>query len=202
MEKLKWNTVQMRWIDMVPYAHNARKMSAKQGKNLNESLDEFDVVDIPVVDIDNIIIGGHQRQRTMLSAGRGEELTDVRMPNRKLTEKEFKKLNFMLNAVKGDFVDDILREHFTDIVDFEDFGIQLEALAELHTPEAATEAPEFPIVPKMSEKYSSFVIICRNEIDANFIAEKLGMERGKCYKSENVGIMHVVEAEKITGLWK
>lgn len=186
---------------MIPYAHNARKMSAKQSKNLDESLTEFDVVDIPVLDDDNVIIGGHQRQRLMMNLGRGDELTDVRKPNRKLTEQEYKKLNFMLNAVKGDFVDEILREHFTGIVDFDDFGLQLQALDELHKGAEKVE-PEMPIVPKMSEKYSAFVIICRNDIDENYIAEKFGVERGKCYKSNNTGMMHVVEAEKITALWK
>ena len=49
MEKLQWHTEQLRWVDMIPYEYNARKMSSKQSKNLDESLNEFDVVDIPVL---------------------------------------------------------------------------------------------------------------------------------------------------------
>lgn len=138
----------------------------------------------------------------MLSLGRGDELTDVRKPNRKLTEHEFKKLNLTLNAIKGDFVDEILRDHFTGVVDFDDFGIELENLAELHKAETLIEQPELPIVAKMSEKYTSFVIVCQNEIDENHIAEKLGIERGQCYKSSKVGTMHVVPATKLFETWK
>ena len=202
MQKLQWHTEQVRWVDMIPYEHNARKMSSKQSKNLDESLNEFDVVDIPVLDDDNVIVGGHQRQRMMLSLGRGDELTDVRKPNRKLTEHEFKKLNLTLNAIKGDFVDEILRDHFTGVVDFDDFGIQLEELADLHKAEPLTEQPEFPIVAKMSEKYTSFVIVCQNEIDENHLAEKLGIERGQCYKSSKVGSMHVLNAKQVIERWK
>ncbi|WP_273210481.1 hypothetical protein [Runella zeae] len=202
MQKLQWHTEQVRWVDMIPYEHNARKMSSKQSKNLDESLTEFDVVDIPVLDEGNIIIGGHQRQRMMISLGRGDEFTDVRKPNRKLTEHEFKKLNLTLNAIKGDFVDEILRDHFTGVVDFDDFDIQLEDIAELHKAELATEQPEFPVVPKMSEKYTTFVIVCRNEIDENHIAEKLGIERGQCYKSSKIGMMHVIDSQKVIERWK
>lgn len=202
MQQLKWHTEQVRWADMIPYEHNARKMSAKQSKNLDTSLNEFDVVDIPVLDDDNVIVGGHQRHRLMISQGRGDEYTDVRKPNRKLTEAEYKKLNFMLNAIKGDFVDDILKEHFTGIVDFDDFGMQFEALDELHKEQIQEEKPEFPIVAKMSEKYTSFVIVCQNEIDENHLAEKLGVERAQCYKSSKVGTTHVLNAKQLIERWK
>lgn len=201
-EPLKWHTVSMTWNDMIPYEHNARKISTKQVHNLDGSLNDFDVVEIPVIDVDNIIIGGHQRRARMIALGRGDEYTDVRKPNRKLTEEEFKRLNFMLNAVKGDFVDDILRAHFTGIVNFDDFGMQLEALDELHASQAQEEKPELPIVAKMSEKYSCYVIVCTNEIDENHLAEKLGVEREQCYKSSKIGMTHVLNAKQVIDRWK
>jgi uncharacterized protein YbjQ (UPF0145 family) len=45
------------------------------------------------------------------------------------------------------------------------------------------------------------VVICTNEIDENHIAEKLGIERGKCYKSSKIGTMHVVQAGKLIEAW-
>jgi hypothetical protein len=197
---LKWQTVPMRWVDMTPYEHNARKMKVSMDKNLDDSLSEFDVVEIPVIDADNVIIGGHQRQRRMLALGRGDEMVDVRKPNRKLTEEEFKKLNFMLNGIKGDFVDEILREHFTGIIEFEDYGMQLAELEDLHqqTMESVeTPEPEYAIVAKMSEEYQSIVVVVKNAIDWNFLKEKLGLDQRKCYKSSRIEGTHVMQAQEL-----
>lgn len=64
------------------------------------------------------------------------------------------------------------------------------------------DEPEMPIVPKFSEKYTSIVILCENEIDENHIFEKLKIETGNCYKSSKVGLMRVINAKRVIELWK
>jgi hypothetical protein len=205
MEQLKWHTEQVKWADMIPYEKNARKIKAENKRSLDESLDEFDVVEIPVLDTDNLMIGGHQRRALMLANGRGEELTDVRKPNRKLTEHEFKKLNLLLNSdkFKGEYDLKMLEEFFSEFDLKDEFDIEMPDFDEHLDEMEAPAEPEMPIVQKFSEKYLAYVVVCENEIDATHIAEKLGIERGKSYKGgTNIAPMHVIRAEKLIETWK
>jgi hypothetical protein len=202
IESLVWSTQQRKVVELLPYEYNPRKMTAQQSKKLRESLEKFGLVEIPVINFDGILLAGHQRCKALVQLGRGEDLVDVRVPNRQLTEQEFKEYNIASNAIKGDWVDEILREHFEDI-DLADFGISLSEMEELHEKAAANEeAPEMPIVAKFSEKYDAFVIVTTNEIDANHIAELLQCEKEKSYKSETMGMTRVVAGSKFIELWK
>lgn len=96
----------------------------------------------------------------------------------------------------------MLNEFFSEFK-FEDFGIDLPNFSEaLDEMEDSSLEPELPIVPKYSEKYTSFVIVCDNEIDENHIAEKLGIAIGKCYKSSSVGPMHIIKSSQLIKTWK
>jgi len=67
---------------------------------------------IPVIDADNTIISGHQRMKLMQALGRGEEVIDVRVPNRKLTDDELKEANLRENKNLGEWDFDLLAENF------------------------------------------------------------------------------------------
>jgi hypothetical protein len=208
VEPLKWHTEQVRWVDMIPYKKNARKIKISNSQNLGNSIDKFDIVDIPTLDSDNIIIGGHQRCTKMISLGRGEELTDVRKPNRKLSEVEFKELNLVLNSAEyqGEFDLLMLRENFSEFDLEKQLGIDLTVL-DKDIEEASTAGqkigePEYPIVAKMSETYNCFIIICKNSIDENHVAELLEVDVEKSYKGSKVGRSHVMTAEKFSKIWQ
>ncbi|MDI9871322.1 hypothetical protein [Flectobacillus roseus] len=207
VEGLKWHTEQIRWVDMVTFDKNARKIKVENRKNLAESLKEFDVVDIPTLDVDNVIIGGHQRCMTMIHAGRGEELTDVRKPNRKLTEAEFKKLNLILNSDKyrGEFDLMMLRDNFSEFDLGQELGIDLAELdkdvAETNEVGKVEADPELPIVPKYSEKYSAVVIVIDNSIDENFVRSVLGLGVEQDYKTSNKGESYVTTAKSFIEKW-
>ncbi|WP_052354035.1 hypothetical protein [Flectobacillus major] len=207
VEGLKWHTEQIRWVDMVTFDKNARKIKVENRKNLAESLKEFDVVDIPTLDVDNVIIGGHQRCMTMIHAGRGEELTDVRKPNRKLTEAEFKKLNLILNSDKyrGEFDLMMLRDNFSEFDLSQELGIDLAELdkdvAETNEVGKVEAEPELPIVPKYSEKYSAVVIVIDNSIDENFVRSVLGLGVEHDYKTSNKGESYVTTAKSFIERW-
>ena len=78
--------------DLIPYENNPRQMTEKQNEDLKKSLEKFNLVEIPAIDTDNKIISGHQRLRILQQLGRGDEEIDVRVPDRKLTDEEFKEL--------------------------------------------------------------------------------------------------------------
>lgn len=70
---------------------------------LKESLETFNLVELPVVDLENKLLAGHMRMFAMKALGRGEEEIEVRVPNRALTDDEFKKYNLISNKVTGEW---------------------------------------------------------------------------------------------------
>lgn len=108
MNNLIWHTEKRKVKDLIPYELNPRKLSDEQAEKLKESLNKFNLVEIPAIDTDNKIAAGHQRVKIMLLLGRGEEEIDVRVPNRKLTKEEFEEYNIRSNKNVGEFNWDLL----------------------------------------------------------------------------------------------
>jgi len=88
--KLSWHTEQRKASDLIPNSENPRKMSEKQAEELKKSLEKFNLAEIPAINTDNKIVAGHMRVATLQLLGRGDESIDVRVPNRKLTDKEYR----------------------------------------------------------------------------------------------------------------
>ncbi|MBP6948722.1 MAG: DNA modification methylase [Candidatus Pacebacteria bacterium] len=116
MTKLTWTTVQRKVNDLVPQEVNPRKISDKQMKDLTKSLKKYNLVEIPAVDLDGKILAGHQRIKALQLLGRGEEIIDVRIPNRKLTEDESKQYLISSNALGGDWDLDLLKSFDLDLL--------------------------------------------------------------------------------------
>ena len=106
--KLEWRTERRRVRDLVPWEGNPRKITEKQAQDLQASLDRFGVADIPVIDADNRLVGGHQRCAILMAQGKGDMEVDVRVPSRKLTDEEFAELNLRLNKNVGSWDFDVL----------------------------------------------------------------------------------------------
>ena len=111
-QKLQWRNEQRLVKDLLPFKHNPRSLSDKQRQDLVNSIQKFGLVEIPVVGLDNKILAGHQRVAVLQLLGRGDELIDVRVPNRALTAKEYKTYLLTSNRVHGDWDYSILSEHF------------------------------------------------------------------------------------------
>lgn len=116
MNKLNWTTVQRKVSDLVPQEVNPRKITDKQMKDLTKSLKKYNLVEIPAVDLDGKILAGHQRIKALQLLGRGEEIIDVRVPNRKLTEDESKQYLISSNALGGDWDLDLLKSFDLDLL--------------------------------------------------------------------------------------
>lgn len=123
---LEWYTVQRKVSELIPCDFNPRQISEEELNRLKKSLEKFNLVEIPAADIDNVLLAGHQRIAAMFILGRGEELIDVRIPNRKLTEEEFKEYMLRSNIHNGEFDWSMIEEFFQDI-DLEDIGMDLGA---------------------------------------------------------------------------
>ncbi len=102
-QKLVWRTEKRPVKELLPYEKNPRAISEKQLEDLKKSLKKFNLVEIPAIDKDGKIIAGHQRIKVLQLLGRENEEIDVRVPNRKLTEKEYEQYLLTSNAVSGDW---------------------------------------------------------------------------------------------------
>jgi DNA modification methylase len=103
MKKLQWATVTRKVNDLLPQEVNPRVITDKQMADLKRSLAKYNLVEIPAVDLSGKILAGHQRVKALQLLGRGDEIIDVRVPNRKLTEDEAKQYLIASNALGGDW---------------------------------------------------------------------------------------------------
>ena len=111
-EKLVWRTEKRRVNDLLPYEKNPRKITDTQMEDLKVSLTKFNLAELPAINLDGKICAGHQRIKALQLLGRGEELIEVRSPNRKLTPSEFKQYLLTSNRSGGSWDFDILASDF------------------------------------------------------------------------------------------
>ncbi len=121
MKKLHWNTIQKTVNELVPQKINPRTISDKQLSDLRRSLEKYNLVEIPAVDLDGTILAGHQRIKVLKILGRGNELIDCRVPNRKLTDEESKEYLIASNKLGGDWDFDLLKSFDLDTLEFAGF---------------------------------------------------------------------------------
>lgn len=124
-EKLKWETKKVKVKDLIELDINPRKISEAKKQKLIESLEKFNLAEIPAVNTDMQIIGGNQRVSALMMVGRGEEEIDVRVPNRKLTKKEVKEYAIISNTHAGEFDFEILEKWFVEDVNIEEIGFEI-----------------------------------------------------------------------------
>lgn len=115
MSKLFWTTEQRRVRDLIPSDYNPRKRNEQKQKVLEESLDKYNLVYIPVVNLDDKLIAGHRRLEYYIERGLLDEMIDVRVPSRMLTEDEVKELMLLGNEHSGEWDLTKLEAHFSGI---------------------------------------------------------------------------------------
>lgn len=100
-QKLQWTTVQKRVDDLVPQDINPRVISDKGMSDLKKSLKRYNLVEIPAISLNGEILAGHQRVSALKLLGRGNDMIDVRIPNRQLTKEESDRYLIASNALGG-----------------------------------------------------------------------------------------------------
>ena len=111
-KKIVWKTVKRKVSDLIPYEKNPRKINEKQMKDLKRSLRKYNLAELPAINLDGVVIAGHQRIKALHLLGRGDEEIEVRIPNRQLTEAEFKDYLIVSNKSGGSWDFQGLAENF------------------------------------------------------------------------------------------
>jgi len=146
MERITWSNEKRKISDINPAQYNPRQLTEKHAKDLNTSLERFNLADPIIINADNTIIGGHQRINILKQRGMTE--VDVRVPSRQLTEHEEKELNLRLNKNLGEWDFDLLagfdKEMLLD-VGFD--SAELDKMFQLEPDAKDDEVPEAPDTP-------------------------------------------------------
>lgn len=105
--KLSWHNEKRKLSELVEFDKNPRILTEKAKKDLKSSLTKFGLAEVPAIDTDNKIVAGHQRI-SILKELEGDQEIDVRVPNRKLTQKEFEEYNIRSNKNAGEWSTELL----------------------------------------------------------------------------------------------
>lgn len=110
---IKWQTAQIKISDLKEYDENPRTISTKEFNKLVKSLKEDGYHQRILVNLDNIIIGGHQRKKALLKAGfKEDDSIEVLQPNRMLSWGEMDKINIRDNLHFGEYDFEMLANKF------------------------------------------------------------------------------------------
>ena len=181
MDKISWSTEERALGDLTLFDRNPRVLRNKARLELIESIEKFDLAEIPVVNHDNVVIAGNQRV-TILREQHGPDYEiEVRVPSRELTDDECKEYLLRSNKNTGDWdfgrlVDDFKSEMLLDVgFTTDDFAGKE---AELETEE---KEPDFEFSVKGMdlsnfESYDYIILMFENLSDYVHACEKLGIE--------------------------
>lgn len=193
---INWLPAKRRLDQLTPLENNPfGKITQEKRRRLEQKLRELGVFEAATVDTDGVLLTFNKRHNLLLGMYGPAYEVNVLIAAEPLPADVRKKIVLASNVNEGEWIDEILRQDYADVVD--EMGLMLAAMdaAVEEAGAAGKEAqPEYPIVAEFSEKYSSFIIVCRNDIDANNVAQLLGIEKRQSYKSQEVGLTHVIEA--------
>lgn len=123
---ITWKIETRKIKDLKKYPKNPRKLTSDQFKHLKTSIDKFGLIDKPIINLDNTIIGGHQR----LEVYKKDKIKEIEcwIPARQLDDKEVEELNIRHNKNTGEWDWDILANEY-EIPDLLDYGFLAEELS-------------------------------------------------------------------------
>jgi DNA modification methylase len=186
-KSLVWHTEKRVVNDLLPSPKNPRQMSDKQMEDLKKSLRKFNLVEIPAIDLDGKICAGHQRIRALQILNRGNEEIEVRVPNRKLTEKEYEQYMLTSNVVIGSWDFEKLKDFDMDFL--VDIGFDQIELGKIWDKELEAEDDKFDVekelrkIKEPTTKLGDLIIlgshkvICGDSTDPQVLKKLCGDEK-------------------------
>ena len=134
-----WHLEKRKLTDLKPYFKNPRQLTEKEAQQLKRSIARFGLADKPIINLDNVIIGGHQRIAILKDLGYSE--VECWVPNRKLNDAEIEEFCLRLNRNHGSWDWDILANEFEEEkleqwgFDLKEFEINIEKIEGLEDDE-------------------------------------------------------------------
>jgi len=203
MQKLQWQTVSKRVNDLIPQDNNPRVITDKQMSDLQRNLKRFNLVEIPAVDKDGRILAGHQRIKALQLLGRGEEMIDVRLPNRKLTKSEAERYLIASNSLGGDWNMDKLKSFDLDLL--LDIGFDTSELSKFWDKDLEVQDDEFDEEAEIKKIHATDVkpgdiyalgkhrLICGSSLDLSVVNKLMGSAKADMVNDDlpfNIGLSY------------
>lgn len=174
---------------------------AQMKKSLEESPEMLDLREPIVYPFEGkyLVIAGNLRVRA------SKELKIPKVPCKVLpVETTIKKLREYAskdNVNFGEFDKDILNNEW-DKEELAGWGFEFEQEKPKDAFKERFEAIKdedaiYPLVPKYDEKHELFIIQSANEVDSNWLRERLGMQRMKSYKTGKVSRSNVIDIKDV-----
>ena len=202
-DTITWTTVQRRVADLVPHSRNPRSLSAQQQKELTASITKLGFAEIPAINTDNQVLAGHARLKVLIALGRGEEIIDVRIPNRTLSEKECEEYLLRSNANTGSWDFELLKAF--DIEFLLDVGFTDEDLGDIWDNVLEIEEDEYDEKKSLEKAHDTdiktgnrfilgqHVLSCGDSADESVVKALVGEERIDCIYADspyNIGLSY------------
>lgn len=178
------------------YRYEAMKKSIS---DCPEMLELRELIVFPYSDGRYIVVCGNLRLRACKELGYTElpcKVLEPEIPVSKLREYSAKdNINFGENDL------DILQNEW-DKSELQDWGMEFEP--EKKEDEfkerfnaITDDTAVYPLIPKFDEKHELFIIISSNEVDSNWLRERLNMQRMKSYKTGKVSKSNVIDIKDV-----
>jgi DNA modification methylase len=192
-EQLVWHTESRKVDSLLPHKKSPRTISKEQSERLKKSLETYGLVEIPAVDLDGTILAGHQRIKVLQLLGLGNTEIDVRVPNRKLTDKEAEAYLIGSNSIHGDWDFDLLRDFEMDLLI--DLGFDQKELDDIWNRELKKEfnvEKELKQIKKAKTKPGDIIhlgnnkLICGDSTKPETLERLFGDERASMVMSDPI----------------
>ena len=178
------------------YRYEAMKKSIEEAP---EMLDLRELIVFPYLDGHYIVVCGNLRLRACKELGYMQvpcKILDANTPAKKLREYATKD-----NVSFGENDLDIMDNEW-DKTELADWGVEFapekprDEFKERF--DAITDDTAiYPLVPKYDEKHELFIIQSANEVDSNWLRERLCMQRMKSYKTGKIGRSNVIDIKDV-----
>lgn len=178
------------------YRYEAMKNSIKESP---EMLELRELIVYPFPDGRYIVVCGNLRLRACKELGYKElpcKILDVATNAKKLREYATKdNVNFGENDV------DVMVNDW-DKSELQGWGVELAPEKPVDEfkerfDSISDDTAVYPLVPKFDEKHELFIIQSGNEVDSNWLRERLGMQRMRSYKTGKVGKSNVIDIKDV-----
>ena len=178
------------------YRYEAMKKSIEEAP---EMLDLRELIVFPYLDGHYIVVCGNLRLRACKELGYMQvpcKILDANTPAKKLREYAAKD-----NVSFGENDLDIMDNEW-DKTELADWGVEFapekprDEFKERF--DAITDDTAiYPLVPKYDEKHELFIIQSGNEVDSNWLRERLCMQHMRSYKTGKVGRSNVIDIKDV-----
>ncbi len=199
--RLEFNKGQLQGLPKNPrffrdYRYEAMKKSISESP---EMLELRELIVYPLPDDKYIVVCGNLRLRACRELGYKElpcKILDPGTDVKKLREYATKdNVNFGENDM------DVMTNEW-DKSELQDWGVEFAPEKKKDDfkerfDSMTDETAVYPLVPKYDEKHELFIIQSGNEVDSNWLRERLGMQRMKSYKTGKVGKSNVIDVKDV-----